>query len=328
MAGVLLCMFLSAFPSIVAREIPGADDSAEPEIFADLLLTENDPLPFDARRGRGFFARVDGDWIVCRPGEAATEPPAGHRFHLSYSGKVYDDIARFNNEAVDLALRSVKEPSLLAAAEKMLRAGYAEDTHFFAFNYNLARLLRLRRAFDEALIFAERSAAMLPGDSHLHLVLAAHYERRREDIAAHQHYRMAVRTNPFAPLPLLELANFYRRTDRESLAEDILRRGMDRFETDPVLRLGLGELRMRQKLYGQARVLFESIDLFPEDRSVFALRLAHRMAQLYDRTGDYRRSRLAYDRLLADTGLPYFLDLNIAALERERERVRRLSSYE
>lgn len=324
---MLLSLFCVTSSPVDARTLP-LDDSDEPEVFADLLLTENDPLPFDARRGKGAFARVDGDWIICQSSVAGSDPPAGHRFHVVFAGRTYDDIARFNNEAVDLALRAPKEPASITEAEKMLRAGYAEDPHFFAFNYNLSRLLRLRRAFDESLLFAERAAAMLPGDSHLDMILAALYERRREDIAAQQHYRLAARKNPFSPLPLLELANFYRRTNRESLAEDLLRRGLDRFETDPVLRLGLGELRMRQKLYNQARVLFESIELAANDRSTFALRLHHRMAQLYDHTGDYRRSSAAYGRLLADTGLPYFLDQDIPALYRERDRVRRLAAFE
>lgn len=296
--------------------------------FPELLLEEDDPPPLFEKMPAGTFVRIDGDWILCRGPLGQGDGPPGPNFRLDYRGRAYTSIAVFNNEAVQLALQGATNPGALIEAEAMWKAGYADDPHFFAFNYNLARVSVLKRDFRQALFFAERSAAMMKKDYRLDLLLASLYERLQEDVAAQLHYREAVRKNPFSATALVALAGYYARTERESLAEDLLRRGMDRFETDRQLRLGLAELRFRQYRLNQARILVESIDVARTDRSSFALRRLLLMARLYDRIGDYRRATSSYDELLASTTEPFFLDQSIEALRRERSRVERLSKVD
>lgn len=293
--------------------------------FPELLVDEDDPPPLFEKLPKGTFVRIDGDWILCRGPLGKGDGPPGPNFRLNFEGRTYTNIATFNNEAVALALQATKDPASLQKAEAMWKAGYADDPHFFAFNYNLARTYILKRDFKQALFFAERSATMMKKDYRLDLLLAALYERMQQDVAAHMHYRQAVRKNPFSATALVALAAYYARTDRESLAEDLLRRGMNRFETDRQLRLGLAELRYRQYRLNQARILVESIDVPESERSSFALRRLLLMARLYDRIGDYRRAAMSYNALLASTEEPFFLDHNIEALQRERNRVERLS---
>lgn len=296
--------------------------------FPELLLDEGDPPPLFEKLPAGTFVRIDGDWILCRGPLGKGDGPPGPNFRLEFKGRTYISIAIFNNEAVERAQQGGTNPGALIEAEAMWKAGYADDPHFFAFNYNLARVYLIRRDFKQALFFAERSAAMMKKDYRLDLLLAGLYERLQHDVAAHLRYKEAVRKNPFSATALVALAGYYARTDRESLAEDLLRRCMDRFETDRQLRLGLAELRYRQYRLNQARILVESIDVPKSERGSFALRRLLLMARLYDRIGDYRRATTSYDELLAGTAEPFFLDHSIEALRRERSRVERLSKVD
>ncbi|MBW7858315.1 MAG: hypothetical protein H3C43_08495 [Leptonema sp. (in: Bacteria)] len=300
----------------------------QPADFPDLLLDEDDkpvffePVPF------GNFERIDGDWILCVGKFNENSPPSGPNFSVKFQNSSYNDIAKFNNDAVQLALSSANTKAHLTTATQMWQEGYRQDPQFFAFNYNLSRALTIQRDFKTALFYAERSAQMMPNDFRLNMLLAALYERSNLDIAAQNHYKQAIRKNPFSAAALVALAGFYSRTDRESLAEDLLRRGMERFETDRSLRLGLAELRFRQKKLNQSRILLESIEVLPNDRSSFALRRLNLLAKVYDLVGSYRRSFQAYNSLLTTTTEPFFIDKNIDALKRERSRVERLSKIE
>lgn len=296
--------------------------------FPDLLLDEDDKPVFFEPVPAGNFERIDGDWILCIGRYQEIEAPSGPNFSVNFNGVTYNHIGNFNNEAVQLALSSANKPANLSTAIQMWQEGYNQDQQFFAFNYNLSRAFIIQRNFKSALYYAERSAQMMPNDFRLDMLLAALYQRSNQDIAAQHHYKQAVRKNPFSAAALVALALFYSQTDRQSLAEDLLRRGIERFETNRSLRLGLAELRFRQQKLNQARILLESIDVLPNDRSDFALRRLHLLARVYDLVGSYRRSFQAYNSLLTTTTEPFFIDKNIEALKRERSRVERLSKIE
>jgi tetratricopeptide (TPR) repeat protein len=272
----------------------------------------------------GSFIYHTSDFILARGKLFSGNPPASNG-EFDFEGKQIKNSGEWNNEAVKLALTGKENDR--SEAKKMFLAGVRFDPQFFPFRYNLGRLYSIDFQYKESLIQFEYAKAEMPEYFKTYLHIGILSEMTREVYYAIDHYKIAVKKNPYDTEALIRLSDHYISTGLKNRAFLYLNEASKIQEASPNVKLGYARIEMEKGNYHIAYKIFLRTSLTSQEGKPvpYDKKFHYYFAETASKVTDYEIAEREYTKMLSFPNDPFFASVSAKVIARRRDIARKFA---